>query len=175
MKKIIELILIMIIISCHQQVKEIETIKRIGYDVSDKTGKKIDLFGGTESATKVWEDYIKAHNEGDLEAIKKLNFEDIKIWGPNGEFIDGSKAHINFLSIWFEGNSPKWYSNYFISNQLTDEKDSLKQRVTSGHDLTMEVHGQEVKAYQVHDALIEDGKVKMFYIYERTDIQKSQE
>ena len=173
MKKIIVLISIMIIISCQQQVKEIETIKRIGYDVSDKTGKKIDLFGGTESATKVWEDYIKAHNEGDLEAIKKLNFDDIKIWGPNGEFIDGSEAHINFLSMWFEGNSPKWEPNYFISNQLTDERGSLKQWVTSGHDLTMEVEGQEVKVYQVHDALIEDGKVKMFYIYERTDIQKS--
>ena len=74
--------------------------------------------------------------------------------------------------MWFEVNSPKWEPNYFISNQFTDEKDSLKQWVTSGHDLTMEVEGQEVKVYQVHDALIEDGKVKMFYIYERTYIPK---
>ena len=44
----------------------------IGYDVSDESGKKLDLYGGAESATKVWEDYIKAHNEGDLEAITKL-------------------------------------------------------------------------------------------------------
>ena len=175
MKKNILFLSIVIIISCQQKVKEMETIKRIGYDVSDKTGKKIDLFGGTESATKVWEDYIKAHNEGDLEAIKKLNFDDIKIWGPNGEFIDGSEAHINFLSMWFEGNSPKWEPNYFISNQVTDERGSLKQWVTSGHDLTMEVGGQELKVYQVHDALIEDGKVKMFYIYERADQAKSGE
>ena len=33
----------------------------------------------------------------------------------------------------------KWEPNYFISNQLTDEKGSLKQWVTSGHDLTIEV------------------------------------
>ena len=52
-----------------------------------------------------------------MEAITKLNFDDIKVWGPNGEFIDGSEAHINFLSMWFEGNSPKWEPNYFISNQ----------------------------------------------------------
>ena len=63
------------------------------------------IYMAAESATKVWEDYIKAHNEGDLEAITKLNFDDIKVWGPNGEFIDGSEAHINFLSMWFEGNS----------------------------------------------------------------------
>ena len=173
MKKIFTLIGIAILISCKQEIKEIEVIKRIGYDVSDETGKKLDLFGGPESATKVWEDYIKAHNEADLGAIKKLNFDDIKVWGPNGEFIDGSEAHINFLSMWFEGNSPKWEPNYFISNQLTDEKGSLKQWVTSGHDLTIELDGEKVKVFQVHDALIEDGKVKMFYVYERADVPKT--
>ena len=175
MKKIIVFLSIVIIISCQQKVKEIETIKRIGYDVSDETGKKIDLFGGTESATKLWEDYIKAHNEGNVEAISRLNSDDIKIWGPNGEYIEGSKEHTDFLSKWFEGYSPKWESNYFISNQVTDERGSLKQWVTSGHDLTMEVGGQELKVYQVHDALIEDGKVKIFYIYERADQAKSGE
>ena len=79
MKKIITLISITFLISCQQEMKEIEAIKRIGYDVSDETSKKLDLFGGPESATKVWEDYIKAHNEGDLEAITKLNFDDIKV------------------------------------------------------------------------------------------------
>ena len=173
MKKIITLISITFLISCQQEIKEIETIKRIGYDVSDETGKKLDLFGGPESATKVWEGYIKAHNEGNLEAISKLNFEDIKIWGPRGEYIDGSEAHLEFLSNWFKNNSPKWEPNYFISNQLTDEKGSLKQWVTSGHDLTLEVEGEKMKVFQVHDALIEDGKVKMFYVYERADVPKT--
>ena len=173
MKNVIILISLSFLISCQQQVKEVEVSKRIGYDVSDESGKKLDLYGGAESATKVWEDYIKAHNEGDLEAITKLNFDDIKVWGPNGEFIDGSEAHINFLSMWFEGSSPKWEPNYFISNQLTDEKGSLKQWVTSGHDLTIEVEGEKVKVFQVHDALIEDGKVKMFYVYERADVLKT--
>jgi len=175
MKKIITVFIVAILISCQQEVKESEVVKRIGYDVSDESGKKLDLYGGAESATKIWEDYIKAHNEGNLEAISKLNFDDIKIWGPNGEYIEGSEAHIEFLSMWFEGNSPKWESNYFISNQLTDEKGSLRQWVTSGHDLTLEVEGQKVKAFQVHDALIEDGKVKMFYVYERADVPKSEE
>ena len=173
MKNVIILISLSFLISCQQQVKEVEVSKRIGYDVSDESGKKLDLYGGAESATKVWEDYIKAHNEGDLESITKLNFEDIKIWGPRGEFIDGSEAHLEFLSNWFKNNSPNWESNYFISNQLTDEKGYLKQWVTSGHDLTLEVEGEKVKVFQVHDALIEDGKVKMFYVYERADVPKT--
>ena len=76
-------------------------------------------------------------------------------------------------SNWFKNNSPKWEPNYFISNQLTDEKGSLKQWVTSGHDLTIDVEGEKVKVFQVHDALIEDGKVKMFYVYERADVPKT--
>ena len=79
MKNVIILISLSFLISCQQQVKEVEVSKRIGYDVSDESGKKLDLYGGAESATKVWEDYIKAHNEGDLEAITKLNFDDIKV------------------------------------------------------------------------------------------------
>ena len=175
MKNVIILISFSFLISCQQQVKEVKVSKRIGYDVSDQSGKKLDLYGGSESATKVWEDYIKAHNEGNLEAISKLNFEDIKIWGPRGEYIDGSEAHLEFLSNWFKNNSPNWESNYFISNQLTDEKGALLQWVTSGHDLTLEVEGEKVKVFQVHDALIEDGKVKMFYVYERADAQKTKE
>ena len=172
MKNVIILISLSFLISCQQQVKEVEVSKRIGYDVSDESGKKLDLYGGAESATKVWEDYIKAHNEGDLEAIAKLNFDDIKVWGPNGEFIDGSEAHINFLSCGLKETLQSG-PNYFISNQLTDEKGSLKQWVTSGHDLTIEVEGEKVKVFQVHDALIEDGKVKMFYVYERADVLKT--
>ena len=30
-----------------------------------------------------------------------------------------------------------------------------------------------MKVFQVHDALIEDGKVKMFYVYERADVPKT--
>ena len=41
------------------------------------------------------------------------------------------------------------------------------------HNLTIEVDGEKVKVFQVHDALIEDGKVKMFYVYERADVPKT--
>ncbi|MGB2475825.1 MAG: hypothetical protein ACPIB2_03970, partial [Flavobacteriaceae bacterium] len=60
-----------------------------------------------------------------------------------------------------------WESNYFIANELTNEKGELSQWVTSGHDLTLTVEGKEVKVVQIHDALIKDGKVQMFYVYER--------
>ncbi len=52
MKNVIILISFSFLISCQQQVKEVKVSKRIGYDVSDQSGKKIDLYGGAESALR---------------------------------------------------------------------------------------------------------------------------
>jgi hypothetical protein len=45
----------------------------------------------------------------------------------------------------------------------------LREWVTSGHDVTLTVEGNKIKVNQVHDALISDGKVQMFYVYERAE------
>ena len=41
MKNLIILISLSFLISCQQQVKEVEVSKRIGYDVSDESGKNL--------------------------------------------------------------------------------------------------------------------------------------
>ncbi len=64
MKKIIKLISITFLISCQQEMKEIEAIKRIGYNVSDETSKKLDLFGGPESAKKFGKIILKPIMKG---------------------------------------------------------------------------------------------------------------
>ena len=71
-------------------------------------------------------------------------------------------------------DSPKWETNYLIANEYTNEEGNLSQWVTSGHDITLQVEGNEVKAYQIHDALIIDGKVQMFYVYERAESPKTE-
>ena len=53
-----------------------------------------------------------------------------------------------------------------IANEIT-ENDTLKQWVTSCHDMELIVDSKSVKINQIHDALILDGKVKMFFINER--------
>ena len=120
------------------------------------------------STVEVWENYIIAHNAGDLEAIRFMNAEEnFKVTGPRGEVFDGSDAHVEFLTQWFVENTPKWETNYIIANEYTDNDGKLQQWVTSGHDLTLNIEVNEVKAMQVHDALIVNGKVQMFYVYER--------
>ena len=70
--------------------------QQIGYQISDK-GEKISLYGGDMASVSLWETYIKAHNERDLETIAALNAEkDFVAYGPNGEVIKGTEAHMAF-------------------------------------------------------------------------------
>ena len=47
--------------------------------------------------------------------------------------------------------------------------------VTSGHDLTMSIDSTEVRVFQVHDALIKEGKVIMFTVAEQERPNKEKE
>ena len=103
-----------------------------------------------------------------MEAIRSLNeVEGFKAYAPNGMVIDGTDAHIEFLTQWFADANPKWKTSYLIENEFTNKKGELRQWVTSGHGVTLTVEGEEVKLGQVHDALIVDGKIQMFYVTER--------
>ena len=167
---VIYLLTFLFLLSCQSNTdkvsdKALEPTK-IGIEVSDD-GTEIDLIAGDLSTNDIWKNYIKAHNDGDLDKIREMDSENIKVWGPRGEYIDGVDAHIEFLSQWFSDASPKWEINYLIASELTDQDGVRKQWVTSGSDVTLTVEGNEVKAAQVIDALISNGKVEGFYVYER--------
>lgn len=173
MKKIMLLSVIsLLMLSCTNSstTEAIAAPKAIGFDVTE--GVKTPLFGGDMETVAVWEKYIKAHNERDIETIKGLNAEkDFKAYWPRGEIIVGAKDHVAFLNQWFADNNPKWVTKYSIANEFTTKEGVLKQYVTSGHDVTLVVDGKEVKVNQVHDALIVDGKIQTFYVNERVLVE----
>ena len=141
--------------------------QEIGVQISDK-GEKIALYGGDMAAVSLWETYVKAHNERDLETIAALNAEkDFMVYGPTGEVIKGTQAHVAFLTTWFEQTNPTWTTKFLITNMYTDKEGKVQQWITSGHDVTLTVEGKEVKVNQVHDALIINGKIKEFSVNER--------
>ncbi|MFT6699589.1 MAG: hypothetical protein ACJAVD_001089 [Porticoccaceae bacterium] len=171
-KSILVLLITAIMFSCDISPK-VEVVKKaIGHEVSDE-GIKIPLYGGNLANVAVWENYIKAHNEKDFDAISNLNAEkDFKVYGPTGEVIEGTEAHLEFLKIWFTENNPKWKTNYLIANEFTNKDGDLRQWVTSGHELTFTIEGKEMKVSQVHDGLIVNGKIQMFYVNERVEADK---
>ena len=168
MKNLLYVTLSVVIISCTSTPEKNEDTK-IGYEIL-KSGERVSLNAGDLSTIKVCEKYVTAHNNKDLETIKNLNHEDIKILTPGGEF-NSSEDHIEFLSKWFTDNNPSWSTYYMIANKLT-ENDTLKQYVTSCHELTLTTDSNQVKVSQIHDAWIVDGKVKKFYVYEKPSTAK---
>ena len=166
-KSILALVMTAVLISCNNAPCPEVAPKAIGHEISDD-GTKIPLYSGDLSTVAIWEKYIKAHNERDLETIRSLNaVEGFKAYAPNGMVIDGTDAHIEFLTAWFADANPTWKPSYFIENEYTNNKGELRQWVTSGHGVTLTVEGEEVRLGQVHDALIVDGKIQMFYVTER--------
>ena len=168
MKNFAVLVVLVLLVSCQQPTKEVVP-EIIGYDISE--GVKSPLFAGDLSTIEVWEKYIKAHNEKDLQAIQSLNAEkEFKVKGPKGEVFKSSEEHINFLKNWFESDAnPKWTTNFLIANAFTTKEGVVKQWVTSGHNLSLLVEGDTLKLHQVHDALIVNGKVQEFSVNERVD------
>ncbi|MDG2146723.1 MAG: hypothetical protein P8K14_00645 [Flavobacteriaceae bacterium] len=171
MKNIILLLIsVSLMTSCIETTKSnnkiIEKQSIIGYDISDE-GEKRDLEAGSIENITLWDNYIKAHNDRDFDVIRSLDSDTFKARGPQGQFIEGIDAHIEFLSQWFDQNSPKWKIKYAIANDVRTKDGELRQWVTAGHDVTLTVDGKEVNLYQVIDALISDGKVQEFYVHER--------
>ena len=166
-KSIFAAVLAFVLTSCDYTKEGEFATKAIGYEIDDN-GNKLPLYSGDMSNLAVWEEYIKAHNNRNLDAIKSLNAkENFKVYGPKGEFIQGTDAHLEFLKNWFSQANPKWKTNYLIENEFTNSNGELRQWVTSGHQLTLTMEGEEIKLSQVHDALISNGKVQMFYVTER--------
>ena len=64
----------------------------------------------------VWVEYLNAHNDRDYAKISEMNSENIEVWGPAGQYIKGSEAHIEFLKEWVAATDVKWTPQWFINN-----------------------------------------------------------
>ena len=126
-----------------------------------------DVVAGPDNIISIWESYNDAHNSRDTESIKALNAEEFSAFGPAGEVVEGSDAHIEFLTNWFEENNPIWTIEWAISNTAELSEGDIGDFVTAGHELKLNVDGIEITAYQIIDAAIVDGKIQSFNVYQQ--------
>jgi len=171
MKKLLSYLFIFIfIVSCKETSieKTIEVDREVGYLITPQ--KTYTASSGDDSVVELWDKYIQAHNNQDLESIREMNSDSIQIYGPRGEYINDSDDHVKFLKGWFEESDPKW--NTFFSfpmrvNDMEAQKDG--QWVVSGAVLKMNVDGSETNVTQLFDVYSENGKIMKFYVYERVN------
>ncbi len=131
----------------------------IGYEISND-GKRTDLLAGDMSHIKIWVDYVEAHNQRDLDAIRKTNADDFEGRAPNGAIIKGPDAHIAFLEDWFASSNPQWEYNFAIANDVPQADGTVHHWVTSSYTVTQTVDGKEMVTEEMIDTRIENNKVK---------------
>ena len=137
----------------------------IGYDTSE--GARADLYAGSLSNIMIWESYMKAHNQYDLKAIRAANADEFKLWNAEGVVIESTDDQIARLQDWFDNSNPQWVHRYSMANEFTDEDGVLQQYVTTAWERTETIEGGITKVQEVFDVLIENEKIKTFYIAER--------
>jgi hypothetical protein len=162
MKKLM-LILIVLITACNPPAEK-ESKK-----VQEGAGFFLPIEGetfvvATDSITNIWKDYIKAHNEQDLEAIMAMNSDSIKIDGPDGRIIKGKEMHKAALSEWFAAQNPKWTIYWAMPYKAVN---GGEEWIIAGHQVKMMVDGKEVTKLQMIDGEIANGKITRFYVYSK--------
>lgn len=162
MKKLI-LILAVIITACNPPVDK-ETIKEqegAGFFLPIE-GEKFIV--ATDTVTKIWMNYIKAHNDQDLETIMSMGSDSIKIEAEDGRVISGKKMHRKSLEGWFAAENPKWKVYWAMPYKAVN---GGEEWIIAGHEVTTIVDGK--KSVQLHmiDGQIVDGKIKQFYVYSK--------
>ena len=136
----------------------------------NRGGEIFDATDGNPENLDLWDKYIDAHNNRDLETIREMNADStetmgaFRIYDPAGGVVDSPDAHIERLSGWFAAEDPKW-NTFFSYTMKVDGQ--VGEWVISGHTLTTNVDGEEKTVYDIADVYIEDGKIGAFWIYTR--------
>jgi hypothetical protein len=131
-------------------------------------GETTDVLAGDTKNGQIWLEYIKAHNEKDLNKIASMNHEYWEGYLFDGIVVKGNKNHINFLKGWFEASSPKWKTKWMIANAGVDETGEMTQWLASADDMKqIDTEGNETLLHLFHDIQFVDGKIKKIYVYSR--------
>ena len=76
--------------------------------VKNDDGNIKPLMVGEVSNEQIWLDYIKAHNERDLEKIAEINADNWEGYTADGSVVKGSDNHIEILDNWFKNANCCW-------------------------------------------------------------------
>ena len=180
MKNIFPLIIsAFVIISCENLNKEdikssdpviIGSVKMPGTDVLTP------LLVGETNNQQTWIDYIKAHNERNLDKIAQINAKDWIGYTPDGYVVKGTKAQTEALDDWFRSSDPKWEVKWMIANAAKNKDGVIEQWLTTGNDYTdVDESRNEIFEYNVHDVQFINGKIKRINVYKRAKEQDLKE
>ncbi len=179
MKKILVLIITCtLIISCNmssESKKEGKKSQEIG-SVKMDDGQMNPVIVGNLDNQQIWLDYIKAHNEKNLEKIAEINSDDWIGYTAEGSVAKGSDTHIEILDNWFKAANPKWEVKWMIANAAKNEEGVMTQWLTTGNDYSdIDENGEKIFEHNIHDIQFINGKIKEIRVYKRIKAEETKD
>ena len=154
--KNLNLLLLFLFFSCNVD-PGLSTTK-IGFE--NEGENTYDITVGDPASTNVVSSFINAINQRDMETMRNLQFEDIIIYGTQGN-IEGVDQHMtefdDFLKAYPDAN---WKIKWSMSSNVIKD-DVVENWVTTNLLLTF----GEGEVNELVDANIVDGKIKTIYLY----------
>lgn len=123
------------------------------------------FIAGSDEITEIWNRYLEAHNNADIEAIKSMSADSIYVMGPDGTELRTKEEQAALLKGWFAAASPKLEAYWAMPYQSVP---SGADWIIAGHRVTETIDGEEKVTLQMIDGEIKDGKVERFFVYAAT-------
>ena len=166
---ILLMVLSFITFSCDVPAKQETEMERAPGFARTPSGEQSNANDANPDNLDIWDKYIDAHNNRDLELISSMNIDstqmgDFRIIAPNGQVIRGSDSQIEFLRGWFEAENPTWRTYFSYTMKLDGQNGEW---VISGAEVKRTVDGEEVTTYDIADVYIEEGKIGAFWLFRR--------
>jgi len=157
MKKYI-LLLAILLASCDTPAEETQGFGFWGGDEEET------YIAGPSETTDLYNKFIDAHNEQDMEVIASLLSEDLVIYHSDGRTVEGKASHLEGLQSWFDQTNPSfnpyWGMPYVGVNKGETWMIAAHQTITT-------VDGNETSTGTMLDIQFTDGLVSIIIVYDR--------
>ena len=119
---------------------------------------------GPSETTDLYNKFMDAHNDRDIETIKSLLSEDLVIWHSDGSRVEGRDAHLEALQSWFDETNPTF--NPFCGMPYVGVNNGETWMIAA-HNSKTTLDG--VDSYNSHmlDLQAKDGVISMIIVYSR--------
>ena len=139
----------------------------IGYEFNDE-GEKQNLIAGDVSITETYMEFIKAHNDRDIDKIMSMVQDSILIKTQDARLLKGKATHRQALEEWFPESNPIWTINWMVTNTVEVKDGENRHWLTTGIEITETLDNKEIKREQILDVNFVGKMIKEVSIYERS-------
>lgn len=110
----------------------------------------------------VYETFIQAHNDRNMDVIAELAHESIVVELADGGIIKGKKAFLKMLKSWFRSTNPIWKPYFAYSMKVEGQEGEW---VIAGH--TLKDKRQRLNVLDLVDIYLLDDKVRRVIVYRK--------